>query len=87
MWVIFQKGTTEYNDLHFISIIATPLFRIAQSKLKHPIFPKPQQFIGTNGKIYKRVLELFLYLQVYQNEQPVYVCIGQPTGWELCTRY
>ena len=55
MWVIFQNGKTEYNYSYFISIIATPLFLIAKSKLKNPFFPKCQQFIETAGKIYKRV--------------------------------
>ena len=51
MWVIFQNCKTEYNDFYFYSIIATPMFFIAQSKLKYILFPKSQQFIGTNGKI------------------------------------
>ena len=55
MWVIFQNGKTEYNDFYFISIIATPLFLIAQSELKYPLFYKYQQLIRTNRKIYKRI--------------------------------
>ena len=34
-----------------ISIIASQLFLIAQSKLKYPFFTKPQKIIGTNRKI------------------------------------
>ena len=50
-----QNGNTEYNDFYFVSIIATPFFLIAQSKLTYPFFPKYQQVIGTNGKIYKMI--------------------------------
>ena len=55
MWVLFQNGKTDYNDLYLISIIATSLFLIVQSKIKYPIFPKSQQLIEKNGKINKRV--------------------------------
>ena len=36
----FQNGETENNAFNFISIIATPLLLIEQSKLKYPFFPK-----------------------------------------------
>ena len=86
MWVLFQNVKTEYNILNVISIISTPLFLIAQSKIKYLFFPKHQQVIGTNGKIYKKFWALFLYIQVSWINQPVYVWIIEPTGWELCTR-
>ena len=87
LWVFFQRGNTEYKYFNLISIIATTLFLIAQSKLKYPLFLKYQQVIGTNGKIYKSVWALFLYLQVSLLKQLVYVWIGQSTGWEIFTRY
>ena len=70
-----------------ISIIATPLFLIAQSKIRHPFFPESQLVIVTNRKIYKRVWALFFHLQVSRINQPVLVCIGQPTDWEHCAHY
>ena len=48
MWVLFQNGKTEYNGFNILSIIDTPLFFIAQSKLTHPFFSKSQQVLGTN---------------------------------------
>ena len=53
MWGLFKNGKTEYNGFYFISVIATPLFLIAQTKLKYPFFPNSQQVIGTNGNIQK----------------------------------
>ena len=80
MWVFFQNGNTEYNDFYSISIIVPPLFLNAQSKLKYTFFPKYQLVIGKNGKIYKRVWALFLYMQVPGLKQPVQVCIWK-TDW------
>ena len=33
------------------------------------------------------IFYLFSYMQVSQNKQLVNIWIGQPIGWELCTRY
>ena len=87
LWVIFQNGKTEYNYFKVISIIAKPFFLIEKWNLKYHLFLNSQQVIGTNWKIYKSFLALFFYLQVSRLKQLVYVCIGQPTGWELCARY
>ena len=54
-----KKGRTEYNYFYYISIIATPFFLIAQSKITYIFFPKSQQVIGTNGK-YKKDLSTIL---------------------------
>ena len=61
MWVLFQNGKTKYNNFYFISIIATPLFLIAQSNITYPLFPKSQQVIGKTEKDTK-VFEQYSYI-------------------------
>ena len=58
----FQYSKTGYNDFYFISIIATPLLLVAQSKLKYPFFPKYQQVIVTNVKICTKGFERYSYI-------------------------
>ena len=60
MWVILQNSKTEYNDFYFVSIMATPLFLIVQSKLKYTFFPRYQQVIGKNRKYIQNGLSTIL---------------------------
>ena len=87
LWVIFQNSKTEYNLFIVTSIIATPLFLISKSNLTYNFFLNSQQVIGTHREIQKRVIALLFYMQVSRLKQPLYVCIFQPTVWEICTRY
>ena len=66
-----------------LSIISTPLFLIAQSKITYPSPPKSKQVIGTNREVYQIFLALLFLQQVTSLSNRCTFAFGQPSGWDF----
>ena len=61
LWFIFQNDKTEYNYFNFISIIATPLFLIAQSNITYHFFLKLNNSLKQTDK-YKKWIQHYSFI-------------------------